>query len=56
MSDHDLIAFVWPGATAEEAALFLKGITPEKRATFERMAFVADELNAGRIPPGVMVD
>ena len=56
MTDANLIAFAWPNATPEEAALFLKALTPAKRATFERMAFVADELNAGRIPEGVMVD
>ncbi|GGB15283.1 hypothetical protein GCM10011380_00900 [Sphingomonas metalli] len=56
MTDEELTAFAWPDATPEEAAILCVKTPPEKRAVFERMAFVAAELNAGRIPPGVMVD
>jgi hypothetical protein len=54
MSDEDLAKFLglhgdprWPGVIAN--------LTPEKRAMYERMAWVTDELNAGRVPDGVMV-
>lgn len=30
-------------------------MAPEKRASYERLLWVADELNAGRVPPGVMI-
>lgn len=56
MTDDELIEFAWPDASAAERALFFLKLTPEKRATFERMSFVANELNAGRVPAGVMVD
>jgi hypothetical protein len=56
MTDEQLTAFAWPDATPEQAARLIASTTPERRATFERMAFVCDELNAGRVPPGVLVD
>jgi len=56
MTDEQLSAFAWPDATPEQATALLASLTPERRATFERMAFVADELNAGRVPAGVLVD
>lgn len=56
MSDDELINFAWPNATTAERALFFLKLTPEKRATFERMAYVTDQLNTGRVPAGVMVD
>lgn len=56
VTDEQLTAFAWPDATPEEAAILCAKTPPEKRAVFEQMAFVADELNAGRVPPGVMVD
>lgn len=56
MTDEQLTAFAWPDATPEQATLLIAGTTPERRAVFERMAFVCNELNAGRVPAGVMVD
>ena len=56
MTDEQLSAFAWPNATPEQATALIASLTPERRATFERMAFVADELNAGRVPAGVLVD
>jgi hypothetical protein len=56
MTDEQLTAFAWPDATPDEAALLCAKLSPDNRAVFERMAFVAEELNAGRVPPGVMVD
>lgn len=56
MTDEQLTAFAWPDATPDEAALLCAKLSPKKRAVFERMAFVADEIKAGRMPPGVMVD
>jgi len=55
MTDEELTAFAWPDATPEEAAILCAKLSPDKRAVFEHMAWVADELNAGRVPPGVMV-
>lgn len=34
----------------------VRKLTPEKRASYERLIWVGNELNAGRVPPGVMVD
>jgi hypothetical protein len=56
VTDEQLSAFAWPDATPEQAAALIASLTPERRATFERMAFVCDEINDGRIPAGVMVD
>jgi len=55
MNDLELLAFVAIEPETDLAEHFLARITPEKRALYERMAFVCDELNAGRRPAGVIV-
>lgn len=53
MDDASLAAFL--NLTEEEAAIIIPGLTPEKRAVFERMADVVADLNMGVIPEGVIV-
>lgn len=53
MTDAELAEALLPGKPNGEAAI--ARMTPERRATYERMIWVGNELNAGRIPPGVLV-
>ena len=56
MNNLELLAFVAIEPGTDLAERFLARITPEKRALYERMMFVCDEINAGRrVPPGVIV-
>jgi hypothetical protein len=55
MDDMTLARSLVPDDVKTGLAIVRK-LTPDKRAAYERMIYVADELNAGRIPPGVMVD
>lgn len=53
MDDASLAVFL--NLSDEEAAIFIPKLTPEKRAAYERMASVVDDLNAGIVPDGVIV-
>ena len=40
----------------EKGLTVLRRMSPGERASYERLIWVGNELNAGRVPPGVMVD
>jgi hypothetical protein len=55
MSDESLAVFL--GFTPEEIAAhpnLISGLSPERRALFERMADVVADLNMGVVPDGVI--
>jgi hypothetical protein len=53
MDDASLAAFM--ALSDEEAAIIIPGLSPEKRAVFERMAEVVADINLGVVPEGVIV-
>jgi len=53
MTDIELAEFL--NLDEREAAIHLPTLTPEKRELYERMAAIADALNRGERPPGVIV-
>lgn len=53
MTDEELADALLPGEPDRLAAI--AKLSPEKRATYERLIWVGNELNAGRIPPGVLI-
>jgi hypothetical protein len=55
LSDEALGLELMPDGTDEQRAKIVAGLTPKDRAAYERMIFVADELNKGRVPAGVIV-
>ena len=56
MSDEELGQALAPDWPTEAQLKLVAAIPPEKRAAYERLIWVGNELNEGRIPPGVMVD
>jgi hypothetical protein len=55
MDDYELGHALAPQLLVEERLKLVRALTPQKRSTLERMCWVADELNAGRIPEGVLI-
>jgi hypothetical protein len=55
MSDEALAEACCPGEPEADKAAFLAALSSEHRAALERLIWVGDELNAGRVPPGVMI-
>jgi hypothetical protein len=53
MDDASLAVFL--NISEAEAAVIIPGLTPAKRALYERMASVCADLNMGIVPEGVMV-
>lgn len=53
MTDESLAAFLC--LSGKEAAAFFPQLTPERRATYERMVEVAIDLEMGVVPDGVLV-
>lgn len=53
MSDEELAEAMLPGHP--EGLAVVGRLTVAQRALYEHMLWVADELNAGRVPPGVLV-
>ncbi len=53
MSDEALAEAMLPGDPRGKAVV--ARMKPQSRALYEHMLWVADELNAGRVPPGVMI-
>lgn len=53
MDDASLAAFL--NITEAEAAIIIPNLTPQRRATYERMASVCADLNMGIVPEGVIV-
>ncbi len=56
MSDEALGLALAPRADADERRRIVEALDPADRRAYERLLFVADELNAGRTPDGVMTD
>ena len=56
MSDDELGRELAPDLPTEDQLKLVAAIPPEKRAAYERLIWVGNELDEGRIPPGVMVD
>lgn len=54
LTDDALGLELMPDGTPEQRARIVAGLDPDQRRAYERMIFVADELNAGRIPAGVI--
>lgn len=54
MTDEELAVYLGI-AKAKECGRIMAGITPEQRDMYERMAWVEEEVRAGRIPQGVIV-
>jgi hypothetical protein len=55
LSDEALGLELMPDGTDEERAKIVAGLSPKDRTAYERMIFVAGELNEGRVPAGVIV-
>lgn len=53
MTDEDLAAFL--GLSEAEAAIAIPTLTPERRATYERMAAAVADINMGIRPKGAIV-
>lgn len=61
MTDEEMAAFVGLSPEEENRVGFVKGLPPEKRALFERMASLEMEVKLwqdglGPKPPGVLID
>ena len=61
MTDEEMAAFVGLSPEEENRVGFIKGLSPEKRAVFERMANLEMELKLwqdglGPKPQGVLID
>lgn len=61
MTDEEMAAFVGLSPEEENRVGFVKGLLPEKRALFERMASLEMEVNLwqdglGPKPQGVLID
>lgn len=54
MTDADLACALVPDDPAKGAIIAAR-LSPQKRSTYEALIHCADEINAGRVPPGVMV-
>lgn len=55
MTDEELGEELAPDETPERRTRLVAALTPERRATLERMIGIAAEINAGNIPEGVIV-
>ena len=55
MGDAELAAHLLPGVPEAEALAAVAQLEPKHRETLERLIWAADELNAGRIPSGVIL-
>lgn len=53
MTDEALAEALLPGEP--DGARVVAQMPAQQRATYERLVWTADELNAGRVPPGVMI-
>ncbi|UEM16782.1 hypothetical protein J4G43_022740 [Bradyrhizobium barranii subsp. barranii] len=61
MTDEEMAAFLGLSPEEEDRAGFVKGLSPEKRALFERMAALETEValwqdGLGPKPQGVLID
>ncbi|MDQ4421511.1 hypothetical protein OOT33_13875 [Sphingobium sp. DEHP117] len=56
LSDEELGKALAPDWPLDAQLKLVAAIPPEKRAGYEMLVWVGNELNEGRIPPGVMVD
>lgn len=55
LTDDALGLELMPDGTPEQRAQIVAALDPDKRRGYEMLIFVADELNAGRTPNGVIV-
>lgn len=55
MDDFTLARHLVP-EDVESGLTVIRRMTPEKRAAYERLIWVGEELSAGRVPPSVIVD
>jgi hypothetical protein len=55
MSDAAFAEACCPGESEAGKTAFIAAIGDQQRTVLERLIWTGDELNAGRIPPGVMI-
>lgn len=55
MDDFTLARALIP-EDVEKGLTVLRRMSPDERAGYEHLVWVGNELNAGRVPPGVLVD